>query len=286
MEPKHLTVRDRIVHSAVPRRRWSALTIALVGIAGLLILSPLAGASSAGHPTITLTAPYTGVTTYASTSTSSSGCGMGKVPRAPSFDATTGVGGFSMKTDATSCGPFYGDSGGASAGLTVFVPIPAYSGNNVIHAKWTVKATVTSRIGGADCLLTSATYSYCISEAYSSLGAYAYLYDQTNGSYWFADSNWAGDYTFTELYDICYAGNCSLQLTPNVHLNVDVPVTFTVHAGGLDASHAYLLEVSFSGYASVYDSAYQGTLTGASEFASVAMAGPGLGATLNSVTIR
>ncbi|MGA8663529.1 MAG: hypothetical protein WB809_00440 [Thermoplasmata archaeon] len=268
------------------RRRWNTIGFALVAITGLLLVAPFAQAASSGPATITLKAPYTGVTLYTSTSSSSSGCGAGKVVRAPAFDASNGVGVFSVKADASSCAPLYGDTGGASAGLTVYVPVPVYSGNNVIHAKWTIQATITTRLGGANCLLTNTTYSYCLSESYADFGAYAYLYDETNGSYWFGDSNWAGDYAFADLYDICFYGNCSLTLTPNVHLSIDVPVTYSIHASGLVPSHVYVLEVSFQAYASVEDSAYQGTLSGASEIASVSMTGPGLGATLDSITIR
>ena len=149
MEPKRAMLREPADHPRSHRHRWGAITFALLGITGLLILSPLAQAASAGPATIVVKAPYTGATTYTSTSTSSGGCAVGKIVRAPFFDANTGKGGFFLASHASSCAPLYGDSGGASAGLTVYVPIPVYTGHDVIHAQWTIKAAVTARIDRA-----------------------------------------------------------------------------------------------------------------------------------------
>jgi hypothetical protein len=262
------------------------LSLALVGVTALLFLAPAAQAASAGASTITLRAPYAGVTTYTSTSTSSSGCGVAKIPHGPNFSGTTGKGGFSASARATSCDPLLGDSGASSVEMTVLVPVPVYSGHDVIHASWTVGARVSSLIGGANCNLSNSTYSYCYVDASASFGGYAYLVDLTNGSYWFGPTNWAGTFAESTLYNYCYLGNCSLEYTGNTHVVVNTPVTWSFSARGLNPNDSFALEFIFYGYVSVYDVVYQGTLSGASESASIAMAGNGLGATLNSITIR
>lgn len=267
------------------RRRWPSLTFVLVGVAGLLLLAPISQAAAGGPPMVILKAPFTGVTTYPSTSTSSAGCGTGKVVRAPFFIPTTGKGGFSEKAHATSCPGLYGDSGSASAGLTVSVPIPAHSGTNVIHARWTVDASVGAQIGGANCLLYNTSYSYCYLGSYSSLSGYAYLIDVTNNSYWFGTTAWPGVYASSSLFASCYFGNCSLNVTGNQHFSVKTTVTWSFHANGLNPSHVYVLEVDWYSGVSVFDYSYQATLTGASEAGSVIMSGPGSGATLNWITI-
>jgi hypothetical protein len=267
--------------------RWTGLTLALAAIALVMVLAPAAQAASLGGPaTITIHAPYTGATSYQSTSTSSSGCGSGHVPRAPSFDATDGVASSSVRASAQACNPSAGDTGGAATFLEVMVPISVYNGNNWIHAKWTVKATVTAHVGAADCYLTNSTYSYCLSEAYASFDTYTYLIDQTNGSSWYVPANWGGVEAYSYVYDLCFEGNCSLSVTPNQHIAIDQSVNLALHADGLNASHSYVLETIFGQYASAYDYVYGGTLYAASEQASVSMAGSGNGATLDWITIH
>jgi hypothetical protein len=265
--------------------RWSGLTLLLFGVVGLLVLSPIAQGASAGPSTVIIKAPYVGVLTYPSTSTSSSGCGAGKVVRAPFFTPSTGKSGFSIKAHADACAGLYGDSGGSSAALTLSVPIPAHSGTNVIHAKWTIQASVGARISVASCQLYNTTYSSCSVGAYSSLSAYAYLIDVTNDSYWFPTTTWAGVYASTSLYDACYGGNCSFSMTGNQHFSVNSAFVWTFHANGLNPSHVYQLQISWYSDASAYDYVYDGALSGASESASVNMAGPSFGAVLNWVSI-
>jgi len=280
-------VLDRTRRATQPRRR-SALAATLTGIAiaGIFLLLPVAQAATASPPTILLKAPYSGVTVSPSTSTSTSGCASGKVIRAPSFSAATGSTRFSVKASASSCpGPF-GDSGAASAGLTLLVPIPVYSGNDVIHAKMTVDASLAARIGGANCLLFNLSFSYCYSSASAYLYGYAYLIDETSGFYYSSTSYWPGVDAYSSLYVSCYVGNCSVNLTAPMHITVSAPVSWTFDAAGLNAAHLFVLEVDLYSSVSAYDYAYDASFTGASEFANVLMSGPGLGATLNSITIR
>ncbi|MCI4373797.1 MAG: hypothetical protein L3K02_09195 [Thermoplasmata archaeon] len=261
-------------------------TCGIVGVALLLLLSPAAQATSAGPAHITIKAPYTGSTGYRSSSSSSAGCGSGTIVRAPFFHPKAGGVGFSVRAHASACPPSYGDSGGASASELVTVPIPATTGNNIVHAKWSIDASLRSTIGAATCLLTNASYSDCYSTGYANLYGYAYLVDMTNGTYYVPDNYWAGAYAESSFYAYCYAGNCSSAVTGNAHVALASSFDWTFHAHGLVASHSYVLEFSWYADAYAYDYTYLATLTGASESAAVAMAGPGLGATLESITVR
>jgi hypothetical protein len=271
-----------------PGRRWSmtGATCGLVGIALVLLLSPIAQAASVGGTHIAIRAPFVGATGYSSSSSSSSGCGVGKIPHAPSFDATTGKVAYALRAHSASCSSGFGDSGSASAGETVTVPISVVSGNDVIHAMWTVNASVGSRIGAASCQLTNASYSYCYAESYAELSGYAYLYDVTNDSYWYSNNDWAGAATSSSFYAYCYGGNCSTSLTGSQHVSLATNVVWTFRPHGLDATHSYELVMSWYADVSAYDYSYLGALSGANESATVTMAGPGYGATLDSITIR
>jgi hypothetical protein len=286
METGRLGTNPRLGGTAPGGWRWKGLSCGLVGIALLLVLAPAAQAATHGPVPITLKAPYVGSSSYVSTSVSAAGCGTAKIPHAPFFDATTGAGGFSLKAHAMACPPIYSDDGGASASVTVYVPIPAFTGNDVIHAKTSIQATLRAATGAATCALFNTTFSECYSSAYAELYGDAFLVDMTNGSYFIPDNYWGGAFAESSFYTYCYAGNCSSSTTGNVHLNVATSFVWTFHAHGLIASHSYVLELYWSGSASAYDDVYLASLSGASEAASVAMAGPGLGATLTSITIR
>ncbi|MCI4352559.1 MAG: hypothetical protein L3K14_04145 [Thermoplasmata archaeon] len=258
----------------------------LLGVALLLLLAPLAEATASGTALVTIKAPFTGATSYPSSSLSSAGCGVGKIVRAPFFNLTNGRLGFSERAHANTCPGLYGDSGYTTASETVSVPIPAHSGTNSIHATWTLKASIASQLAGGTCALLNTTFSYCYAAASAQLYAYAYLIDTTNFTYWFGTTPWTGAAATSSLYDSCYLGNCTSNVTGNSHVSVNQKVVWSIHAKGLVASHVYILQVSWYSYVDAYDYTYDASLTGASESGLVTMAGPGSGAVLNSITIR
>jgi hypothetical protein len=283
-ETTEKTPRTKITRSG--GLRWKGWSLALFGVALLLALAPAAQAAQNAPAHVTITAPFVGATGVQSQSTSSSGCGAGKVTHHPFFDAATGGVGFSARSHAMGCAPGYGDSGFAEASETVTVPITVPSGNDVIHAKWSIHATLSSSIGRALCTLLNAPFSDCSTEALSELSGYAYLEDATNGTYYSAENYYDGASTSSYLDAYCSYGNCTIDVAGNAHLAIATSFDWKFDAHGLVASHSYLLEFYWTGYSSASDYAYDASLTGASESASIAMAGPGLGATLESVTIR
>jgi hypothetical protein len=286
MEKEKKSIAVRIGSGRDRGTRWIGLSLGLVGVAALMFLAPIAQAAAPPIPTITVTAPYSGVSTYPSSSLSNAGCGVGKIVHAPFFDPTTGTGGFSTKSHATECPGVDGDSGSSYASLTIGVPIPVYAGNNLIRANWDINALLVTHVGGLACNLENSTFSYCDSSAYAYLDGYAYIYDTTNDTYWFGSSTWAGVFASSSLSVYCFYGNCSLNLTGNVHDVISTTAVWTFHAHGLNPAHAYVLEFSWYSGTSVEDYTYDASMSGASEIASAAMAGPGLGATLTSITIR
>jgi len=261
-------------------------TVGLLGIALILLVSPMAQAASVGGTNTPMKAPFVGATGSGGTSTSSSDCGTGKIVHQPIFSASTGLVSFSVRAHAASCTGAYGDSGSATASETVTVPIAVVTGNDVIHAKWTVDASIGARLGGASCTLTNSSYSYCYSEAYAEMSGYAYLYDLTNGSYWWSTNSWSGPVASSSFYDYCYAGNCSTTVSGNQHVSVAGNAVWNFRPHGLNSAHSYELVISWYADVSAYDSTYLGTLSGASEAGWVTMAGPGYGAWLDSITVR
>ncbi|MCI4343776.1 MAG: hypothetical protein L3J92_06665 [Thermoplasmata archaeon] len=268
------------------RWRWNVATVGLLGIALILLVSPMAQAASVGGANITIRAPFAGATGSGGSSTSSSDCGAGRIVHQPMFWASTGLVSFSVRAHATSCTGAYGDSGSATASETVTVPIAVVTGNDVIHAKWTVDASIGARLGGASCTLTNSTYSYCYSEAYAELSGYAYLYDLTNGSYWWSTNYWSGAAASSSFYDYCYAGNCSTTVSGSQHVSIAANAVWNFRPHGLNSAHSYELVISWYADASAYDYTYLGMLTGASETGWVTMAGSGYGAWLDSITVR
>jgi len=278
--------RERVGENARSVWKWKGVSLGLVGVALLLVLAPAAQAATAGPSHLTIKAPYVGATGFPSSSTSSYGCALGTVTHAPFFHPTTGGVGFSVRAHASSCLPTYTDSGSSSAGESIGVPIPAYTGNNIIHAKWSIDAMLKTSLGSPSCTLTNASYSYCFASASADLYGYAYLYDATNGTYWYPDNSWAGASVGSEISAFCYLGNCTSTFIGSAHLALATVMDWTFHAHGLVASHAYVLQFSWYADASASDYTYLATISGAYESASVSMAGPGLGATLESITVR
>jgi hypothetical protein len=266
--------------------RLKAVSAGLVGVALLLVLAPAAQAASAGSTSLTLKAPYVGTTSYASRSVSVSWCGGANIGHGPSFDPATGRLGFSLKSHASACSPLFGDSASAYASETITVPISAFTGTNVIHAKWSINANLWSGIGSASCTLQNTTFSECYSSSYAEISGYGYLYDATNGSYYSASNYWDGTSTSSSFFASCYNGNCTSTLSGNAHLALATSFDWRFHATGLVASHSYVLEFSWYGEVYSYDGAYLGTLSEASEGSSLTMVGPGLGATLDWISIK
>jgi hypothetical protein len=268
------------------RNRGLGAACGLLGIVLVLLFLPIAQATSAGTNGTAIRAPFTGATGYGSTSVSASGCGSGRIVDHPSFDATKGGVGFAARAHATPCSPSFGDSGSASASETVLVPFSIVTGTTSIHAKWTVDAAMGSHVGAASCALSNATYSYCYASAYAELSAYAYVIDLTTGTYLFSHSYWAGALAESTFDASCYFGNCSSSFTGSQQVNVASNVIWSFRGLGLNPADSYELEVSWYATVSVYDYTYLATITGGSGSGWVAMAGPGFGATLDSINLR
>ncbi|HWW45890.1 MAG TPA: hypothetical protein VN180_12550, partial [Acidimicrobiia bacterium] len=71
-----------------------------VAFSALLLVASLAGAAA---PRVVIKAPYKGASVVPHTSLTSSGCGHLVLSRAPNWDRTTGVGGFSVNASGRPC---------------------------------------------------------------------------------------------------------------------------------------------------------------------------------------
>jgi hypothetical protein len=266
-------------------RTLGPLLCGLVVVAFVLILAPMAQAASPGNSPVTITAPYTGATGYASSAWAASGCGAASIVHAPFFNWNNGRTGFSVRAHANSCSSPFGGSSSASASELVAVPITVPSANDTIRAGWVVNAALGASIGATNCVLQNvSSYSYCYATASAEVYGFAYLFDQTSGTYWYSAGE-VFESVASSVYDTCYSGSCTTSSTGNQHMTVSTSIVFPFHVRGLNPSDSYLLVTTWSSDAYFYEYGYASSLSVANAAGSVTMAGPGMGATLEWITV-
>jgi hypothetical protein len=269
-----------------PGPHHKILTCALLGVTILLALAPLAEAATVGSSALTLRAPFTGGVSVPVIFSTLTGCAEQKLVPASSFNSTTGKASVTVRVHARPCNTPFGDSVSVTISSNEIIPFPAFSGVNTIHSKWTVDAALRTYINPGGCMFHNVTSSYCYSQAVSTLTGFAYVFDTTNGTTWPVANYWQGGTASSSINDACTAGICTSSVTGNTTIRVHGTVTWAFQLSGLKASHHYELWAEWDVSAYAQDFAYRATLTGGGEGASLVMAGPGLGATLDWITIR
>jgi hypothetical protein len=239
------------------RARWAAgLGTGGVALWALVVLSTAASASA--PPTanvvhvVKVVAPYHGATGVPSTTLSTTGCAAASSVLAPTFVAKTGVASFASSSGASTCRTSKGNYASTDQSIEMSVPLPSLSGTQHIRAHWTFSLSGGQTLNAGRCSLsgpvTSTSYGGCYAYTGASFGAYEYVYDATNGTY-FASTTSYHSWSNGTTYELsCYAGNCTTYTSGGPgSFTVSGPVTLSVLAPGLVASHHYVLVTTLEG---------------------------------------
>ncbi|MCI4321047.1 MAG: hypothetical protein L3K18_05530 [Thermoplasmata archaeon] len=265
-------------------------TFGLVALMALILPVSAAVAPMTVMQTIKITAPYTGAVVSTSSSVSASGCGTSSLVTPAFFHWRTGDGGFSGSASSHTCATSASGYSSTYQSIYAEVPLVVLSGMNHITASWSIKADGGSSLHVGACAMPSgnnSSFSECYASASSSLYAYSYVIDATNGSYFLPTGNGSWGVSSGASYtQYCYSGNCSTYSS-------GAPGTFSVHAPavwhfkapGLVPSHSYFLEFSFYGQEYADEGAYGATLGHSYGSAWLNFGTFGNGAKLNSIVI-
>jgi hypothetical protein len=275
------------------RHRWmgTAAIGTLAFVALVTLLPPGTALAGPMTTTIRITAPYHGAMVSPSMTLSTSGCGSASLITAPFFHPHSGHAGFSGSAATGGCSPTLGGFGSAYEAFYVSVPINVIPGQDKIVAKWSlhVSGGTTFHLGKCKMPVQTNTsgYSYCSAYASSTLSAYSYIYDTTNGSYVAAPTTyWAGLSNTSSFFVTCYLGNCTTYTygTPG-SFSFNGPLTVVFHASGLLATHHYAMVANFYGSQYASQSSFGASLvhTHLSAWLNAGTFGNGL--TLSSITI-
>lgn len=133
---------------SVGRRLGAAGLGSAVGVMALAILMICAPASANGiHPLVSYTAPFGGQTDIMST-TSTAGCGLSAIVKAPTFNLSTGVGKGIVNASSTNCAPnLNGNTGSASEQIGLSsASFTTTTGVHKLTAKWTLHWILAEKI--------------------------------------------------------------------------------------------------------------------------------------------
>jgi hypothetical protein len=233
-------------------------TLAFVALVVVLLPGSAMAAPMSIYHTIRITAPYSGSVVAPATSLSTYACGTASIVTAPFFHPHSGHAGLSGVAATGGCSPTIGGSASAYESFAVSVPIAVIPGHDHIVAKWSLHVAGGSGLHGGKCVMpaqnNTSGFSECYAWSSSSLNAYAYIIDTTNGSYIASPTTyWAGLTNSSWWFFYCYGGNCTTYAsgTPG-SFAMSGPLAFTFNANGLLATHSYVMWASW--YGSVYAS--------------------------------
>ncbi|HZY70624.1 MAG TPA: hypothetical protein VFF67_06585 [Thermoplasmata archaeon] len=234
-----------------------------------MILSPLASASTTGS----VKAPFAGGVSSPVTYVSASGCATAKSLITAHWNATTGKGGFSEFAGSKPCASQLGNAGTSSSAnaegaLYVDVPIAfATNGFYKLKSTWSLHIADTAAQSPGNCAASTAKYADCFVETADELGAFAELFDSTNGTnYYPSKVCWQTGCSSTSFwYDLNYTYNQTIWSSgsatySNQTYTYQVPgnqLTFFVNASfALLSTHSYVLELYLYDYVAAATASY------------------------------
>lgn len=308
MRGKNASDERRDYSGIVSRTRRRLLAAGTGGGAVLVALVMVFGQASAlVAPHTVMTAPYHKTAVGKSNYQDSSGCAKGKLVKPAGWRALTGIGKVAVKANAKACTGLLAAAGWSSYGdafgeFAPIIPLAMSPGVTSVSPSWTmtskgVESFTTS--GNCPSVTTFTSYGYasqyCYASSSASLFAYAYVWDMTNGSYFFPSNYWPGHYNSTYMYNdtYCYSYTCyyyNYSYGGNGGWSGSETVTLWINSTWYTSAHSYalLLYVYASAYADIYGYGYpvnNGGYPGASLAASVNMASGPNYATLSSITL-
>ncbi|MCI4369479.1 MAG: hypothetical protein L3K09_07960 [Thermoplasmata archaeon] len=250
----------------------------------LLVLGAFSGGASASSVS---KAPYAGVHTGTTSSTSHSGCGVATISAKPYFFGRTGTGGFAAAAKSPSCTNPAGSTASVSLGFTSFLALPLNSSKVSLRADTSISAWIVDHIVQGKCTAaTGSTYPICDQATTVYVYGSVYLYDKSTQQSWYSSSYWSGWYSDAYAYRSCYGGSCSTITSTYQAGQHSAAVTWWLNASSLNSSHHFVLVLSFTGY--VYSTVYTygASLSGGSTRGVLDFTSGGNGVDLTSVTVK
>jgi hypothetical protein len=181
-----------------------------------MVVSPLAAAGA-----VTPTLLFPGATWAPYASKSMGGCANAQMI-APHWTALNGAGRMRVQAAANTCpayrgGPMQSSYAYASNEISVNAPVVMFTGVGGVNVTWNMNFAAVA--GGVLFNSTCPTptlniygygFQYCQIYWSASVGMYAYLVDNTNGSYFYPSNYWGGYYNYNDSYNYtyCYSFTC------------------------------------------------------------------------------
>ncbi|HEV2316200.1 MAG TPA: hypothetical protein VGV89_01315 [Thermoplasmata archaeon] len=284
----------------------------IAAVALLLVVAP------GGFAAVTVTPPYTGVTSN-SLSTSVSGCAHATSAHPFSFNLNTGRAAFTGSTSSSACGGGFGGVGGSAAGsvsssTSAALHLALPSGRHTLTTNWNATWTAVGSVsGGGSCPTSTYTYSYpptnysltytdgyCAAESFVQAYVFTYLYDVTNNTYVFPSTSNLSNYDivivnaaaqkYTSIYygcststngTSCFTYNSSAA-GPTTFTSIGTAVDHLVLKGTFASTHTYALLVYVEAYLYSYTSGW----AHAKASCSLNLGTLGAGVTLTSFTVH
>jgi hypothetical protein len=259
-------------------------TFAAVAVLMMLTPAALGGPSTA----VTLSAPYKKATVILSSPSSSAGCGSYVAVKAPFFNKTSGIGGFSGNASTSWCTTSTNNSAISEGKFQVNLPISVSStGTHTVTALWDTVARGSENLTAGTCTGSSSTlYSGCNRWAKTFVYGYAFLLDKTSHKK-IASTKWPGNFAYSSNYTSCRYTACASSGSGGSSGSFGGSFYWAWYwnSTAMNSTHKYVLQMFILGGSSVELMTSGATLSGASANSQLNSATLGNDEQLVSVTI-
>ena len=266
------SMRERLTQGRAERNmpNWGrALTTATTGgLAVFVALMLVIPSATAVSPNVIMKAPYKKAIVTLTNTTVKNGCGNSTLVTPPSFNKTTGVGGFSGSATTTWCTSSVNNTGIAQGMIQVNVPISVkVNGTHTINAIWSTIIWGSANLTAGTCKGSSSVlYSGCTRDARAYVYGKATLLDKTTKKSVGPSNKWAGNFVYLSNYTSCYFTTCSstTQGKSTANISGSFPWLWAWNSTQMNTTHKYVLQMFIFGGARAELKTSMATLTGAS----------------------
>lgn len=252
----------------------------------ILLLAPATLGTGLSTAT-TVTAPYTGSISATHDATNSTGCASPRVLTAPAFHPSTGVARFAIFSQAKACLNSSDSYALADGGFTLNISLALPSGRHVATLKWTLDSKIEMAFNNGTCPGSPGGVYFCYDDESIDLVSSWEIVDLNSPAvYAIVQHPWSGYSNASRSSVDCSGTTCFNFSNPGWGLfPFSTTVTSSVPMGGLNASHHYVAEITFT--ANLFVNFDRGASTNPGAFGTVRFdaASPGLGWTLNSIVV-
>ncbi len=256
-----------------------------IAVAALLIAPPALASSAA--PSIVVSAPFRGHLGAVYDLTNQSGCSKSLLPVPSFFHFKTGKGGFAIESRERSCASATTSLAETTGGFDANVSLALPSGNHTVTLNWTLNATVNlSRTDGI-CAGSSSNSYYCYESVLVEITMQWYVVDLTSGfSYSAVQPYWPEYSVSSSSFVSCAGGHCSTGSSPAPGLYAFTTTSSSVlPLSGLNSGHHYVLVFSLGARVAAGVTMGSASLSGATGLARLDAASPGLGVSLDTLSV-